>query len=536
MVTRLSLFKSGLFLFVVLISSPFVFPQSGPQVMYEFSHDTSPPLREIVKPPEWGGQSPRPLFHPTRMGDLQSAAPAPSVEQAVEPLTPAIPVSANIGLNFDGVADLNGAVPPDPNASVGATQVVETVNLSFGIFNKTTGATVFGPASISSIWNGFAGNLCGQATSQYADPIVLYDKAAKRWLVTIVANSPKFASNSMCLAVSATSDARSAYHRYEISYGSDFVDYPKFGVWPDGYYMSILVFTIPPPNPLFLGPRVCALNRTAMLAGQTLSLECFQRASGDFVFLPSDLDSAQLPPKGEPNFFVEIFPTVNPSTVMLLFKFHADFSNPTNATFTGPVRISVKSFHEACADGFTCIPQGGTSQQLDALGDRLMHRMAYRNFSDHEVLLATHAVVGASSAAAMQWCEIRNPNATPAVFQQGVFSPGGTTSAWMGSIAMDKVGDIALGFSTSSSTLKPGIRFTGRIPSDTSGTMEAAKTIKQGTGSETDPTTDGRWGDYTSMSIDPVDGCTFWYTNEYFTTDGKSWRTRLASFKFTQCK
>jgi hypothetical protein len=165
---------------------------------------------------------------------------------------------------------------------------------------------------------------------------------------------------------------------------------------------------------------------------------------------------------------------------------------------------------------------------------RREHRLACRNFSSHEVLLATHSVVGKTSAAAMQWYEIRSPNATPVVFQQGIFAPGGDVDAWMGSIAMDKAGDIALGFSNSSSTLFPSIEFTGRVPGDPKGAMHRSQGIKAGTGSETDP--DGRWGDYTSMSIDPVDGCTFWNTNEYFATTGTSWRTHLANFKFARCK
>jgi hypothetical protein len=416
MIIRPSVFTSGIFVSIVLICALPVSAQdeqSGPQIMYEVNHDTSPPLRLIARPPERRIQSPRPLYHPNRTSASQALGLIPEIQRPSEIPLLVSQVPATIGLNFDGVSNLNGFIPPDPNASVGRTQVVETVNLSYEVFDKKTGSSELGPAAIGSIWNGFQGNLCGKSTTEYADPIVLYDKAAKRWLITITANTPNFSSNSECLAISTTSDATSSYHRYEISYGSDYVDYPKFGVWPDGYYMSILVFSTPPPDPLFIGPDVCALDRTAMLAGKALSVECFQRASGDFVLLPSDLDSAKLPLLGEPNFFLEIFRTVNESSTMLLFKFHADFVNKQNASFTGPIRISVNPFHEACADGFTCIPQGGTSQQLDALGDRLMHRLAYRNFSDHEVLLATHAVVGTLSAATMQWYEIRSPNLPP---------------------------------------------------------------------------------------------------------------------------
>src|SRR5438876_940592 len=187
----------------------------------------------------------------------------------------------------------------------------------------------------------------------------------------------------------------------------------------------------------------------------------------------------------------------------------------------------------ACG-GVTCIPQPGTMQQLDSLGDRLMFRLAYRNFGDHESLVVNHSVTAGSSVG-VRWYEIRSPNATPTVFQQGTFSPD-SQYRWMGSIAMDQSGDIAVGYSASSSSNFPAVRYTGRVPSDPAGTMESENSIIEGTGSQTNGNGGSRWGDYSSMSIDPVDDCTFWYTNEYLTTNGSfNWKTRIASLKFTSC-
>src|SRR5439155_1342049 len=229
----------------------------------------------------------------------------------------------------------------------------------------------------------------------------------------------------------------------------------------------------------------------------------------------------------EPNFFIELSST----SALGLFKFHADFVTPSNSTFTGPTSIPVSSFSEACG-GLTCIPQAGTTQKLDSLGDRLMYRLAYRNFGDHESLVVNHSVTAGSSVG-VRWYEIRSPNASPTVFQQGTYAPD-STFRWMGSIGMDQSGDIAVGYSASSSSINPAIRYTGRVPGDPLGTLESENSIIEGTGSQTGGL--DRWGDYSSISIDPADDCTFWYTSEYLAASGSfNWHTRIGSFKFTSC-
>jgi hypothetical protein len=415
------------------------------------------------------------------------------------------------GLNFDGVS-ANGFAPPDTNGSVGSTQFFQITNVEFAIYDKTNGNILLGPALIHTLWNGFGGD-CDSADG--GDPVVLWDKAAQRWVVSQLSGT----YSNWCMAVSQTSDATGSYYRYAFSSGGNLDDYPKVGIWPDGYYRATNTFN----GNSFRGANACALDRALMLSGGNANEICFQQNTSVASLLPSDLDGTTAPPSGEPNFFVEL----SSSNSLGLFKFHVDFSNPANSTFTGPTSITVASYTQA---GSIPQPSGGTA--LDSLGDRLMFRLAYRNFGSHEALVVNHSV-GAGSVVGARWYEIRSPNGTPTLFQQGTFSPD-STYRWMGSIAMDMAGDMALGYSVSSSSVDPGIRYTGRTTSDPSGSMETEASIIEGTGVQNNGL--ARWGDYSSMSVDPIDDCTFWYTTEYIKTTGSfNWNTRIGSFKFGNC-
>jgi hypothetical protein len=433
----------------------------------------------------------------------------------MSPLTPVV------GLSFEGLGagqygfTVNSA-PPDTNGTVGATQYVQWVNSSFAIFNKTSGALIAGPTAGNTLWSGFGG---GCQTNNDGDPVVLYDKAAQRWVFSqfSVTTTPYL----QCIAVSTTSDATGTYNRYSFQYGN-FDDYPKMGVWADGYYETFNMFN----GNTFVGADACSYNRTAMLAGSAATQVCFQQGSSVGGLLPSDIDGTTAPPAGSPNYMV-YFGTNN----LNLYKFHVDFNTPSNSTFTGPTVISVAAFNPVCGGG-TCIPQPGTTQQLDSLADRLMYRLAYRNFGTHESLVVNHSVVAGSSGG-VRWYEIQNPSGTPTVAQQSTFAPD-SNYRWMGSVAMDQSGDLAVGYSVASSSLSPTIRYAGRVPTDASGTLEAEVNVVTGTGSQT--TGLSRWGDYSAMQVDPVDDCTFWYTQEYIKTNGTfNWNTRIANFKFPTC-
>lgn len=502
----------------------------APRVVRAIGHDTSKPVRDYAP----AGIS------SSAEGEVEDAVEPDRSEAEVKPETPRSarlasqppqndPVLQNgfshaaslsslqptLGLSFDGVASKGWAVS-DTNVAVGATQVVQWVNTQYAVYNKTTGALQYGPVNGNTLWSNFGGSC--QSTNN-GDPVVQYDKAAGRWVMTqhaVPIGGPFY----LCVAVSTTSDATGSYNRYAFELTSGFPDYPKLGVWSDGYYMSI--------NQLQGGTVIataCALDRNAMLTGAAAAAVCFQPSSSYINLLPSDLDGSVAPPAGSPNYFMNFGPNA-----LNIWQFHADFQNPGNSTFTGPVNIPVAAFTAACSGG-ACVPQLNTTQQIDSLADRLMYRLAYRHFSDgHEALVVTHSV---GSPSGVRWYEIRSPGTGPVVYQSGTFSPD-SNWRWMGSAAMDQAGDIAIGYSLSSGTMRPSVAYTGRLASDPLGTMEPEVIALTGGGSET--TGNYRWGDYTSLSLDPIDDCTFWYSNQYYKTDGvKTWSTRILSFKYPTC-
>ena len=489
-----------------------------PFEIWELKHDTSPPLRDMARwtPPRHNKREAEPV-RPIPMPPFPAATA--QGDAVIQRQSLVQQFAATTGLNFEGLGNgqygftVNSA-PPDTDGYVGTTQYVQEVNSSYAIFNKSTGALVAGPFGTNSLWSGFGG---GCQSNDDGDGVVLFDKAAQRWVITqfSVSTTPYLE----CIAVSTTADATGTYNRYSFQY-SNFPDYPKLGVWPDGYYMSFNMFN--GTTNAFLGSQACVANRTAMLAGTTANQVCFQQGSSVGGLLPSDLDGSTAPPAGSPNYYF----TYGTNSLQM-YKFHVDWTTTSNSTFTGPTNISVASFTPLCSGG-TCVPQPSTTNQLDSLADRLMFRVAYRNYGSHESLAISHSVTGG-----VRWYEIQNPAGTPTVAQQGTFAPDGSTR-WMPSIAMDQAGDLAVGYTVSSSSVFPSVRIAGRVPTDAAGTLETETSIVSGAGSQTGSLT--RWGDYSAMTVDPVDDCTFWFTEEYMKTTGSfNWNTRIASFKFPGC-
>ncbi len=489
-------------------------------------HDVSLPLRDLLRMQNALAPSSQEEAEPLRLIPVPSGLkPATDPDPVLQPVTRAADsaLAPTAGLAFDGLG--NGFPgftlqfsPPDTNGAVGATQYVQWVNTTLAIFNKSTGALTAGPGPGNSFWVGFGG---GCQTNNNGDPIVTYDKLANRWVVSqfSVTGGPPFLQ---CVAVSTTSDATGSYNRYSFQY-SNFDDYPKMGVWPDAYYVTFNMFN----GNTFVGADVCAYDRNAMLNGLPATQVCFQQGASVGGVLPSDVDGGMAPPAGSPNYMVFFG-----SNSLNLFKFHVDFATPANSTFTGPTVIPVAAFSALCGGGGSCVPQPGTTQKLDSLADRLMYRLAYRNFGDHESLVVNHSVA-VNSNSGVRWYELQNPNGSVTVAQQSTFAPD-TDFRWMGSIAMDRVGDMALGYSISSATTNPSIAVTGRTPADTPSTMQAETSVIAGTGSQA--TGLSRWGDYSAMQLDPSDDCTFWFTTEYMKTTGTfNWNTRIASFRFPNC-
>jgi hypothetical protein len=445
--------------------------------------------------------------------------------------TPAIPgplLTWN-GIPYPGVGC--NCAPPDTDGEVGKTQYVQMVNEGLQVFDKLTGTSVFGPVAISSIWSGFGG-AC--QNSGNGDPIVVYDQLADRWIISQFA-TPTGATvpQDECIAISQTSDATGAWYRYGFHLTSNFLDYPKLGVWPDGYYMAANVFNV--LGTAFLGPQPFVFDRVKMLVGDpsaTSQTRGIIGGSSEETFLPADLDGIIPPAVGDPNHFVA-WPQGSP-LIYKVWAYHVDFANPANSTFTLEASVPAASFTALCSGTRSCVPQAGTTARLDAIADRMMFRNAYRRFSDgHESLLDNYTV-SANSVAGIRWLELRRTQpGNWGIFQQSTYQPD-TTWRWMGSIAADNQGNIALGFSASSSSISPQIRYAGRLATDPLNILSGEQHLFDGTGSQTG--TSNRWGDYSDMTVDPVDDCTFYYTNEYYlTTTSFNWRTRIGYFKFAEC-
>jgi hypothetical protein len=340
---------------------------------------------------------------------------------------------------------------------------------------------------------------------------------------------------ALCIAVSQTSDATGAYNVYEFDMGSDVPDYPKLGIWPatgnSGYFLTLNEYK----GSTFKGYGLCAFDRDCMLVGTAATLQCFRISHrhrgtrGDNGgTLPADFDGTVLPPAGAD----ENFANFSDKGAVNFWHMHADFVNPVNSTLTGPMAVGVPDFSPLCGIHYICVPQQETNNKLDALGDRLMYRLAYRNFGDHESLVANHSVA-VDKKGGVRWYEFQNPT-NPTLVQSGNITDS-SLWYWMGSIGMDKAGNIAAGFSTSSEATFPSINYAGHQAGDPLGTMRVHGTpTTVGSGSQTGHM--HRWGDYSAISIDPTDDCTFYYTSEYLQSDGRfNWSTRVNAFKFNNC-
>ncbi len=449
-----------------------------------------------------------------KLGSGIPGAPDPALQTEAGPALNGTP-----GIDFEGLG-VNGSEPSDVNLAVGPNHIVQTVNTEWAVYDKTGHIFSGFPKSLGSIWT----NLGGACAQEGGDPIVQYDRVADRWLLSQLGsfNAPF----SLCIAVSKSHDPTGTYSLYEYSFGNNFPDYPKYSVWPTASNPAYLQMAHLFQNfQNFIGTAACAYDRTAMLAGKANPVQICFTISNDGGFLPSDLDGSTPPPDASPGYFITF-----ETSSLHEFQLTPNFANPNNSTFTGPINIPVNSFSTLCGGG-TCVPQSGTTEKLDSLADRMMYRLAYRNFGDHESLVINHSVASGTSGGP-RWYEIRSPGNSPTIFQQGTYAPD-SNYRWMGSIAMGKAGDMLLSYSVSSGSMHPAIAYTGRLSSDTKGQMESENTLLTGTGSQTGHS---RWGDYTAMRIDPSDDCTFWFTNQYLQTTGDfAWKTHVGSFVFTGC-
>jgi hypothetical protein len=449
-------------------------------------------------------------------------------------------------LTFEGLANVDNPFqvsPPDPNGEVGPNHYVEMVNLVFAVYSKT-GARLLGPLTLGTLWAGFALEDC---TDLSGDPVVLYDQLADRWILTQFTTRGPIYYN--CVAVSQTGDPTGAYFRYAFSTGENFPDYPKYGVWPNAYFLSTREFA---PDDSFAGDGAYALERNKMLAGNPAARAVkFLLAPGSTPYLPgdgllpSDIDGTRRPPAGSPNYFVGTMDDGAfygaPFDAINVFQYSVAWSAHPTASFGLAAQLPVAQFDSIfpCRppSSRNCIDQPGTNNKIDILSyrQRPTWRLAYRNFGTYESLVTNQSVEARPGIAGARWYEIRRAGGQLSVYQQGTYAPDDGVNRWMGSAAMDRSGDIGLGFSVSNgTTVFPGIRYTGRLAGDALGQLTLGEGVLiNGSGSQT---VSARWGDYTSLTVDPTDDCTFWYVNEYYqTSSARGWQTRIGSFRLGGC-
>jgi PKD repeat protein len=509
-----------------------------PVVRYATRSDATGPLRDMPQIPPMpavlGQIFQRPFKRlPNRAGSGGSAAPDPVAQTSL------VGASApSTGTSFEGVGNVNGVLPPDPAGAIGPNHYVQMVNLSFAIYERD-GNKLYGPAANNTLWQGFGG-AC-ESTND-GDPVVLYDHLADRWLMSQFA-LPNFPRGPFyqCIAVSKTGDPTGAWYRYEFTISdTNLNDYPKFGVWPDGYYMSINQFKCNPVRCSWAGQGVAAFERDQMLNGRAARMVFFDLYNADpnlGGMLPADLDGPA-PPAGTPNPFAQVDDDAwgyTSQDQLQIWDFHVDWSNPSSSTFTFDRALQTAAFDaNMCGYARNCIPQpGGTS--VDAISDRLMYRLQYRDFGDYQTMVVNHTVdTDGSDHAGIRWYELRESGSGWGIAQQGTYAPD-SDHRWMGSAAINGAGDIALGYSVSSGSTNPSIRFAGRLAGDPLGEMTQGEgVIVAGKGYQTHSS--GRWGDYSMLSVDPTDDCTFWYTQEYYASVGSApWRTRIGSFQLSDC-
>ena len=420
-------------------------------------------------------------------------------------------------LTFAGTGNptaCGGCSPPDTVGDVGPKHYIQMVNSTkLAIFNKG-GTLLFGPVDLSTFWPS------GACAADAGDPVVNYDPLADRWLLAQFNGA-----NSLCFAVSVSADPLGAYSMYNF-FTTDFPDYFKIGVWPDGYYVSTNESSY----------NAWVFERPKMILGQTAQSRKATGFANNFL-MPVDVDGIVAPPPGAPAIYYTFLDNSfhGGSDRLELRAFHVDWVTLGNSTFTTIGSPAVAAFTYTVCGFFnlSCAPQPGTGQQVDVVSEWPMFRLAYRRFAGHEALVGNFTVP-VSGRAAPRWFELRGSGTTWTLFQQGTYDPDATAFRFMGSIAQDREGSIALGYSAMSGTVSPAIRFATRLAGDPAGTLGSESTLIAGGGSQT---SSDRWGDYSALTIDPADDCTFWYTNQYYTASSSSnWATRIGAFRVPQCK
>src|SRR6059058_3755115 len=534
-----------------------------PKFSAAVAFDISPALRTLPLGKKYVADPSKLLEIRPERGPRAQSKGYKSGDKALQTFSAALAIAAPL-LTFEGLSNqdnfniFGGRVnPPDPDGEVGPNNYVEMVNLTFAVYDKS-GNRLLGPVDTGTLWSGFAVPDC---TDPSGDPVVLYDQITDRWILSQFTTSGLNDSSKPfwnCVAVSTTSDPTGSYYRYafETKNFQFFPDYPKYGNWTDSYVLTTREFG---PTVEY-GIGVYALEKNKMVNGEPARAVRFfidGNAPGMLPLvgdglLPADIDGKQKP---KTDTAIPIVGTQDDNSdygatfdALNVWDLTVKWNSAASSTLTLNTQLPTAPFDSIfpCAPtSRDCLPQPGMvnpAQYLDILSyrQRPTFRLAYRNFKSYESLVTNQSVEAPPGVAGPRWYEIRRTGTTYSIYQQGTYAPGDGVHRWMGSVAMDKQGNMALGYSVVNGVdVYPGIRYTGRLNGDPLGQMTLGEgVIINGSGVQT--TTNSRWGDYTSMNIDPTDDCTFWYVNEYYTLEGQmsstaGWQTRIGSFKLPGC-
>lgn len=487
-------------------------------------HSTTAPVATPMEPPPAAA-----------IGEAGAA-----VEQTSEGTRPAAAEVASfdgLGAGFEGPQGKADARNPSDNSlGVGPNEIVQIVNSRMAIFTKKgakyheTGKPLFGPVITNTLFAGFGGP-CEQISG---DAVVRYDQLADRWLFVLpIFRKPADQPNApygMCYAVSASPDPMGTYYRYEFNRPL-FPDYPRPAIWANGYYLPSST------GDTVIQKHACAADRNQMLQGKTANEQC-QVIDGVSFLNFADIDGKKLPPPGMPEIIMAAGGTqlhqVFEDDAIYAWKYSVNWNDPIQTKLTGPEKISVAPYHFLCNGQLSkCVPQPGTDMRLDSQGDKLMQRLVYRNFGGYQSILASHSIDTKADGGGVRWYEFRlDQSGAPQLYQQGTYAPGGDYR-WMPSIAMDRKGDIGVGYSYGAASSFPGQRFAARMANDPKGQMTLHEAVlAQGEAAQTNTV---RWEDYTTLDIDPSDDCTFWYVGDYFKKGEENYSTRIGGFRLPGC-
>src|SRR5579884_3723627 len=492
------------------------------------------------------GTSPASEFGTTpenpKLLDPPKSVPGAAVEQRSQGTKPPLPVIESfdgLGFGFEGPqGSAAGRNPSDNSLAVGPDHIVQIVNSRLAVFSKqgrffkSTGRVLYGAVPTNTIFKGFGGP-CEARNN--GDAVVRYDQLADRWLIVMplfqrIPDQPD-EPYSVCYAVSQGPDPLGPYHRYEFR-RKLFPDYPRPAIWRDGYYVATST------GDTVIQKHCCIADRARMLKGQPATEQCIIIDGVNFLN-NAYIEGRRLPPRGAPNIMMAAGGTqlknILQDDVIYVWKVHVDWKRPANTKAEGPDKIAVSPYHYLCGGQLTnCVPQPDTTCRLDAQGDKIMQRLVYRNFGDHESIVALHSVDTEAGGGGLRWYEFRlNRKHDPYLYQQSTFAPD-SFYRWMGSISIDKFGDIGMGYSFGGKPYYPGQRFAARSAGDPLGFLTFRETVlAEG---EAAQTTGNRWEDYSTAAMDPADDCTFWYVGDYVKKGATTYSTRIASFRLPACQ